>query len=45
MVFPFVSIESILCKRGRKATEKEVEDFNKYCRPIVDKYANDNKKS
>ena len=45
MVFPFVSIESILCKRGRNATDKEVEDFNNYCRPIVDKYAGDNKKS
>lgn len=34
--FPIMSIERILYKRGRKATESETKDYLKYCKPIVD---------
>lgn len=30
LIFPFYSIESIICKRGRMATTTEIEEFRKY---------------
>lgn len=36
IVFPFMSIDDILYKRGRRVTDREAEDFTKYCRSIVD---------
>jgi len=38
IVFPFISIESILRKRGREADNFERYDYNKYCKEIIDKY-------
>lgn len=35
IVFPFVSIDSILVKRGRNATDEEHMQFNLYCRPLI----------
>lgn len=37
--FPFMSINTILHRRGRKVTDSEAEDFAKYCKPIVDDYS------
>lgn len=34
--FPFMSIDSLLYKRGRKANIKETNEFLKYCKPIID---------
>ena len=36
-VFPFVSIESILLKRGRALTKEQETVYNKDCKSIVDK--------
>lgn len=35
LVFPFVSIESILKKRGRELTEKELFEYNNNCKAII----------
>lgn len=42
IVFPFVSIETILYKRGRKATVKERNEFNKFCKPLIKQYIKEN---
>lgn len=39
IVYPFISIESILSKRGKELTIHEREDFTKDCLPILDKYS------
>ena len=36
-IFPFKSIESILYSRGRKVTQIERQEFNLYCKNLVDK--------
>ena len=38
LVYPFLSLEYILYKRGRKATQLEASEFNLYCRSIVNKF-------
>lgn len=37
IVFPFVPIERLLHKRGRPLTESEKDDFNRYCKPLINK--------
>lgn len=34
--FHFMSIDSLLFKRGRKANNNETNEFLKYCKPIID---------
>ena len=36
IVFPFISCDKILHKRGREATVFETIEFAKYCKPIID---------
>ena len=36
IVFPFITIDKILRKRGREATVIETVEFAKYCKPIID---------
>jgi len=38
VVFPFATVESLLYKRGRRATNQETSDFNLHCRSILEKY-------
>lgn len=36
--FPFQSIDKILSRRGRKPTEIEIDEYNKFCRSIYVQY-------
>ena len=36
-VFPFLSIDSILAKRGRKPSDSQQEDYFRYCKPLVER--------
>lgn len=36
-VFPFISIDTLLTKRGRNPIRFQKEQFNIYCKPLVDK--------
>lgn len=35
IIFPFLTIDSILYRRGRKATRQEREDYKEYCLAII----------
>lgn len=35
ILFPFMSIEKILKKRGDRPSEIEIEEFEKYCKPYI----------
>lgn len=37
IVFPFQSIDSILAKRGRQPTERQIDDYNRYCKTFVER--------
>ena len=39
LVFPFLTIEHILKKRGRELSERELLEFNRNCKAIIKKYS------
>lgn len=36
-IFPFISIDALLAKRGRKPTSFQKDQYNTYCKQLVDK--------